>query len=281
MTSITRDDPPDIRQGLRLIAPAYQSAFEALEKAWVPLAFGAVVTIATVFIGRQGIKQADALNGPSIWSALAYFAIIFMIYLVISAKVWTICFNAQNPTLAAPTSVFGKQERAAFGALFEVSIATALISILPLIILATLGWWMYFVLSTGTKPNGTVVNFLFYIALVAIGQTIVARYLMAIPIAVSDKSTNNFKSNLLGQAWRHTQDWYPTILKALIPIWLIGEGAITVIKSAVALADQTPWSLAAQLSGAIVCYGFYVISALASMHVILHVWSQTRETAFD
>jgi hypothetical protein len=281
MTSIARDDPQQYGQGLRLIAPAYQSAFEALEKAWAPLAFGGAVTIATVFIGRQGIKQADALNGPNIWAALAYFAMIFMIYLVISAKVWTICFNAQNLPDAAPTSVFGKQERAAFGALFEVSVATAFISILPLIILVTLGWWMYFVLTTGGMPNGVVFNFCYYIAYVSIGQTIVARYLMALPIALGDTSSDNLKSNLLGQAWQHTQDWYPTILKALIPIWLIGEGGITVIKLAVALADQAPWSLAAQLSGAIVCYGFYIISALASIHVILHVWSQKSETAFD
>jgi hypothetical protein len=280
MTEITPFARSTAVYGLSLVLPAYKSAFVTIGKVWLLLAFGAVVAVTSdLFVGQyldDGFPNLGAMQYVLGVFFLASPAILLFIYLVVSAKVWTVSFNALDSKESPFESLFGRQEKVAFWALFKVTLVSISILVWPLIAFAIVYTGFIFLTNGPSVMSDSLTNALF-LGVAILYKLIIARYLMTIPISIAASSSSLFKGVPLAQAWQRTKDWYPIILMALIPIAMVESGVSHVIgitiNDVLSAGVSLPyWRLALP----VIYYCINVITALATLHVILKVWSQTH-----
>lgn len=272
--------------GLSLILPAYKSAFVSIGKVWALLAFGGVVAVTNdLFVGQSfddGFPNLGVIARTMVGVLLIGTPTIsFFIYLVISAKIWVVCFTAQNPEANRSRAFFGFQEKAAFGAFFKATLVSGLIMGVPLIAFAIAFAGLNF-LTEGAVTTSEAMGEILFISVFILQQVVIARYFLAVPMSVEAASSTSAKSVSLDQAWQRTKDAYPTILMALIPIALVETGLKHVIGVIINDAVHDGVSLSyLRVATPLSYYVTTVMTGLATLHVILKVWSQTHMAEVD
>jgi hypothetical protein len=285
MKEITPLTKPTAAHGLNLIVPAYKSAFVTIGEVWLLLAFGAFVAITISLFEGQSFDDVFPNLGVMMHVRNVLFwaspAIMFFIYLVVSAKIWTVCFNAQNPEGNRLNALFGVPEKAAFCALIKLALVSCLITLIPLTAFAIFYSGVNF-LSEGAITISPTLSDILFSAVFVFHQLVMARYLFAVPMSIADSSSGSSKSVSLDQAWQRTKDWYPIILMALIPITLLEQGVNFAVAMIVDDAAHDGVSLSYLRVAIFISHCVtIVITGLATLHVILGVWSQMRLDQFD
>ena len=267
-------------RGFDLILPAYKAAFTSVATVWPLLALGGFIVAGAAFVPDTIFDQQPVelgWGGNALW--IGAIAVIIAVGLLIYANVWRICFTPDS-TSDAPRSYFSAEVRAVVGTVFELAVRTLVIAIMPFLGLAAVVTLINFVTGaeiTEIPLTSAIITALFVLMI----EAIAARYVLAVPMAISAVKNGASEPEVLKVSWQRIKSRYPVALSALLPIAILSEIAYHLIDIGVGYVvdDQMPTKIV--LVTYPLHYVVYVIAMPAALHVAVGLWTESEAAIID